>query len=69
VERTITEIATVIARAAGFTGELAWDSTKPDGMPRKVLDVSAMEARTGWRARIPFDEGVKETVAWFRSSS
>lgn len=69
VERTITEIATVIARAAGFTGALAWDSTKPDGMPRKVLDVSAMAARTGWRARIPFDEGVKETVAWFRSSS
>ncbi len=69
VERTIAEIATTIARAAGFPGELAWDATKPDGMPRKVLDVSVMAARTGWSARVPFEDGVKETVAWFRSSS
>ncbi len=68
VERTIAEIAAVIARAAGFTGELHWDASKPDGMPRKVLDGSAMWARTGWRAGCTFETGAEETVAWFRSS-
>ena len=69
VERTIAEIAAVIAEAAGYVGDIAWDASRPDGMPRKVLDTSEMERRTGWTARRTLAQGAGETVAWFRSSS
>jgi nucleoside-diphosphate-sugar epimerase len=69
VERTIAEIAETIAGAAGFRGEVRWDRSRPDGMPRKVLDISRMTARTAWRPSRSFEEGARETVAWFRSSS
>ncbi|WP_194420391.1 GDP-L-fucose synthase family protein [Microbacterium abyssi] len=62
---TIREIAAVIADAVGFTGETAWDTSKPDGTPQKLLDVSKL-AETGWSARIGLSEGIDRTVAWYR---
>ena len=65
---TIRELAGLVARSTGFTGETRWDDSKPDGTPRKVLDVSRLHA-TGWRARIGLDEGVASTVAWYREQA
>jgi GDP-L-fucose synthase len=69
VERTLAEIATEVARATGYTGTIAWDPTRPDGMPRKVLDTGYAAERLGWRPAIPFSEGLRETVEWYRRSS
>lgn len=55
-----------LAAATGFAGTIAWDTTKPDGTPKKQLDVSRLAA-LGWRARIPLAEGLVSTVAEFRA--
>jgi GDP-L-fucose synthase len=65
---TISELASLVASAVGFTGEIAWDATKPDGTPRKLLDVSKL-ADAGWSASIGLEEGVRRTVKWFRENS
>lgn len=65
---TIRELATLVASAVGFTGEIAWDTTKPDGTPRKLLDVSKL-TDAGWSASIGLEEGVRRTVEWFRDNS
>ena len=62
---SILELAQKIANAAGFHGQITWDSSKPDGTPRKVLDVSRVTA-LGWSPTITLDEGIKEVVALFR---
>ncbi len=67
VDLTIRELAEAVAAATGFAGSLEWDSTKPDGTPKKQLDVSRLAA-LGWRARIPLAEGLAGTVAEFASS-
>lgn len=66
-ETSIRELAETIARATGFGGELAWDPTKPDGQPRRVLDVSRARALLGFEARVPLEEGLRRTVDWFRA--
>ena len=63
-EVTIGELAAMVAEVAGYTGELAFDASKPDGMPRKVLDNTAMQA-AGWRPATPLREGLARTYAWF----
>jgi GDP-L-fucose synthase len=63
-DRTIDEIARLVREIVGFRGDIVYDKTKPDGMPRKVLDVSRA-ARLGWRSSIPLDEGVKKTYEWY----
>lgn len=65
---TIRELASLVASAVGYTGEIAWDTTKPDGTPRKLLDVSKL-ADAGWSASIGLEEGVHRTVEWFRDNS
>ena len=65
VDLSIRELAQAVAAATGFAGEINWDSSKPDGTPRKQLDVSRLAA-LGWRARIPLAEGLASTVAEFR---
>ncbi len=67
VDLTIRELAEAVAAATGFAGSLEWDTTKPDGTPKKQLDVSRLAA-LGWRARIPLAEGLAGTVAEFASS-
>lgn len=66
VDQTIRELAEAVAAAAGFQGEIHWDTSKPDGTPKKQLEVSLLAA-LGWRARIPLAEGLLETVAEFRA--
>src|SRR6059058_3954096 len=61
---SIRELAELICDVVGFKGELAWDSTKPDGTPRKLLDVSRIHA-LGWRHRIGLREGIARTYEWF----
>lgn len=64
---TIKELATLVAREAGFSGAIKWDSSKPDGTPRKVLDISRLEA-IGWQAKISLPEGIAQTIQWFESN-
>jgi GDP-L-fucose synthase len=61
---SIRELAGMIAKVTGFGGEVDTDPSRPDGTPRKLLDVSKIEA-LGWRAQIPLEEGLRQTYAWF----
>ena len=65
---TIKELAELIARLAGFTGTIAWDSSKPDGTPRKVLDVTKVKS-LGWEPEISLEEGIASTIAWYVDAS
>lgn len=65
VDLSIRQLAEAVAVATGYTGAIHWDASKPDGTPKKQLDVSRL-AELGWRARIPLAEGVSSTVAQFR---
>jgi GDP-L-fucose synthase len=62
---TIREIAETIGKVVGFQGETEWDTTKPDGTPQKLLDVSKLAA-AGWTSKISLQEGLERTVAWYR---
>ncbi len=64
VDCTIRQLAETVARVVGFSGRLVWDTTKPDGAPRKLLDVSRLAA-LGWRAQIGLEEGLRQTYEWF----
>ncbi|WP_204807617.1 GDP-L-fucose synthase family protein [Mycobacterium riyadhense] len=68
VDHTIREIADMVAAAVGYDGETRWDSTKPDGTPRKLLDVSVLR-EAGWRPAISLREGIEVTVAWYRENA
>lgn len=61
---TIKELTEVVARVTGFQGSIAWDASKPDGSPRKLLDVSMLSSM-GWKARISLEDGLKSTYASF----
>jgi GDP-L-fucose synthase len=65
---TILEIAHLIAKVVGFTGKLEFDATKPDGTPRKLLDVSRLKA-LGWSPKIALEDGLHQTYAWFVEQS
>lgn len=65
---TIRELASLVASAVGYMGEIVWDTAKPDGTPRKLLDVSKL-TDAGWSASIGLEEGVRSTVEWFRENS
>jgi GDP-L-fucose synthase len=62
---TIRELAEMIGRLAGYRGKLLFDLSKPDGTPRKLLDVSKIND-LGWKARIPFEDGLEKTLQWYR---
>jgi GDP-L-fucose synthase len=63
----IKELANKIANLAGFTGEIVWDKAKPDGTPRKVLDVSKI-TNLGWKPSISLDSGIAQTVQWYQEN-
>jgi GDP-L-fucose synthase len=65
---TIRAVAEIIADVVGFCGALQWDQSKPDGTPRKLLEISRLRAM-GWQPRIALAEGIKETYAWFLENS
>ena len=64
LDLTINELAKIIQSVVGHKGELIWDSSKPDGTPRKLMDISKMHA-LGWNHKINLEEGIKKTYAWF----
>jgi GDP-L-fucose synthase len=66
-DMSIKELAELIAKESGFEGEIAWDSSKPDGTPRKVLDISRIKT-IGWLPSVGISEGVRETISWFREN-
>jgi GDP-L-fucose synthase len=65
---TIRELAELVMSAIGYSGRLVFDANKPDGTPRKLLDVSRLTA-LGWQARIPLKSGIEHTYAWFKEHS
>lgn len=65
VDLTIREAAALVAEVVGYEGEFEFDTSRPDGTPRKLLDVSRLEA-LGWRARIGLREGIADTYRWYR---
>jgi GDP-L-fucose synthase len=65
VEISIRDLATLIARATGFSGRFVWDHTKPNGQPRRQLDVTRARERFGFVAKTSFEEGIAKTVAYF----
>jgi GDP-L-fucose synthase len=67
-EISIKQLAEVIAAETGFDGRIVWDTSKPNGQPRRKLDTSRAEREFGFRAKTPFRKGIKETVAWYRTS-
>lgn len=64
VDLTIKALAELIQKTVGHEGDIIWDSTKPDGTPRKLMDVSKME-QTGWKAKVGLEDGIKLTYQWF----
>ncbi|PVY26689.1 GDP-L-fucose synthase family protein [Williamsia muralis] len=65
-DQTIAEIAATVAEVVGYDGETLWDTSKPDGTPRKLIDVSTLR-NSGWSPGISLHEGLVDTVAWYRS--
>jgi GDP-L-fucose synthase len=65
-EITIRELAEKIKSLTGFRGKLTWDTSKPDGQPRRCLDTSRARQLFGFKAQMPFDEGLRRTIAWWR---
>jgi GDP-L-fucose synthase len=67
-EIRIADLAQEVAHAVGFTGAIVWDSTKPNGQPRRSLDTSRAEKLFGFRAHTQFGAGLRDTVAWYRAT-
>lgn len=63
-DQSIREIAELVAKVVGYDGEIEWDTSKPDGTPRKLLDVSRLKA-LGWSPTISLEDGLRDTVQWF----
>jgi GDP-L-fucose synthase len=67
-EISIFELANLIAKLTGFKGEFVWDTSKPDGQPRRCLDTSRAKEAFDFTAAVPFEEGLKNTIAWYRAN-
>jgi GDP-L-fucose synthase len=68
IDHSIKEIAEMVATAVGYTGETRWDTSKPDGTPRKLLNISVLR-EGGWRPEISLRDGIEATVAWYRANA
>jgi GDP-L-fucose synthase len=67
-EISIKDLSEMICRMTGFQGKLIWDTTKPNGQPRRGLDVSRAKEYFGWSAQVPFEEGMRRTIDWFKQN-
>jgi len=67
-EISIKDLANMIARLTGFSGSISWDTSKPNGQPRRSLDISRAEKYFGFRAQVNFQEGLQRTIEWYRST-
>jgi GDP-L-fucose synthase len=68
VEISIRDLAAMIIRLTGFQGRLTWQSDKPNGQPRRGLDVTRAKEYFGWQAQMPFEEGIRRTILWFQEN-
>jgi len=68
-EITIRDLVALIVELTGFTGEIHWDATKPDGQPRRALDTSRAHERFAFAAKTSFEEGMRRTIGWYTSQS
>lgn len=68
-EISIKDLANMIARLTGYQGEIVWDTTKPNGQPRRALDTQRAEKYFGFRASMPFEEGLTRTIEWYRNQT
>lgn len=68
-EISIRDLAELIGRLMGYTGRFAYDASKPNGQPRRALDVTRARERLGWVAKTPLEEGLRRTIAWWSESS
>jgi GDP-L-fucose synthase len=66
MEIAIKDLVELIVKLTGFPGAIRWDSTKPDGQPRRCLDTTRARERLGWEAKVDFKDGLKETIRWWR---
>ncbi|MEN6392386.1 MAG: GDP-L-fucose synthase [Anaerolineaceae bacterium] len=66
MEIRIKDLAELIARLTGYNGKLVWDTSKPNGQPRRALDVSRAKEYFGFQAQMPFEEGLRRTIDWYR---
>ena len=67
-EIQIKDLVQLIAKITGFKGQIVWDSTKPDGQPRRMLDVARAERFIGFKDKVGIEEGLRETVAWYEQN-
>ncbi|MCJ7433723.1 MAG: GDP-L-fucose synthase [Anaerolineales bacterium] len=67
-EISIKDLSELIVKMTGFDGKLAWQTDKPNGQPRRGLDVSRAKKLFGWSAQVPFDEGMRRTIEWFKEN-
>ena len=67
-EILIRDLVALIAKLCGFKGEIRWDDSKPDGQPRRCLDVSRAASLLGWSAKVEFEMGLTKTIDWYRSN-
>ncbi len=67
-EISIRDLVCLVAKLVGFAGEIRWDPTKPDGQPRRCLDVTRAQEQLGWSAVVPFEKGLQQTIDWWRAS-
>lgn len=68
IETSIKELATLVSNLSGFRGTINWDHTKPDGTPRKVLDISRV-SDLGWKPTITLEDGIASTISWYKNAS
>jgi len=68
IEISIKNLAEMIARLTGFEGKIVWDTSKPNGQPRRALDTSRAEKYFGFKANVSFEEGLRQTIAWYREN-
>jgi GDP-L-fucose synthase len=66
-EITIKDLVNLIVKLTGFEGEVRWDESKPDGQPRRCLDTSRAKQLLGWEAQVGFEDGLKNTIEWWRA--
>jgi GDP-L-fucose synthase len=67
-EISIKDLTEMVIRLTGFEGKLVWDTEKPNGQPRRGLDVSRAKEYFGWQAQVPFEEGMRRTIEWFKAN-
>jgi len=67
-EIAIKDLAEMIAKQTGFKGKLAWQTDKPNGQPRRGLDVTRAKEYFGWQAQVPFEDGMRRTIEWFKEN-